>query len=234
MNKEYRSAGRVKKYGVCLNEKCEQYKQVQEILHGEMVCPACGQKLSPCGPPKKKKNYKPLLFGVAGVLVVAIVVCLIALSGVETEEPETPILTDSVSVDTITITHTETRVDTVKIERTVEKETTPTTQETTTTTTVTTKTTGNTTGSGTLKLSYGQYTGAIRNGYPHGQGRLTYTTTRQINRNDVKGRTANAGEYIIGEFFNGFVVYGKHYDAEGNLLGSLNFGVGSEDSYESK
>jgi hypothetical protein len=125
-------------------------------------------------------------------------------------------------------------VDTVKIERTVEKETTPTTQETTTTTTVTTKTTGKTTGSGTLKLSYGQYTGAIHNGYPHGQGRLTYTTTRQINRNDVKGRTANAGEYIIGEFFNGFVVYGKHYDAEGNLLGSLNFGVGSEDSYESK
>jgi hypothetical protein len=30
------------------------------------------------------------------------------------------------------------------------------------------------------------------------------------------------------------VVYGKHYDSEGNLLESLNFGVGSESSYESK
>jgi hypothetical protein len=89
-------------------------------------------------------------------------------------------------------------------------------------------------GIGKLKLSYGRYMGAILNGYPHGLGRLTYTKTRQINRNDMKGRTANVGDYVIGEFFNGFVVYGKHYDSAGNLLGTLNFGVGSEDSYESK
>lgn len=94
-----------------------------------------------------------------------------------------------------------------------------------------TKTTSNT---GTLTLSYGKYNGAIKNGYPHGQGRLTYKTNRIINRNDPKGRTANPGDYVIGEFFNGFVVYGKHYNSAGELLESLNIGVGSESSYDSK
>ena len=34
-----RNSGRIKKYGVCLNDKCEKYKQVQEVVHGEMICP---------------------------------------------------------------------------------------------------------------------------------------------------------------------------------------------------
>ena len=88
--------------------------------------------------------------------------------------------------------------------------------------------------SGNLSLSYGKYSGSIKNGYAHGQGRLVYTTSRVINRNDPKKRTANSGDYVIGEFYNGFVVYGKHYDSSGNLLESLTFGVGAEDSYESK
>ena len=50
----------------------------------------------------------------------------------------------------------------------------------------------------------------------------------------MKNRQAKPGDYIIGEFFNGFVVYGKLYDSNGNMLGSLNFGVSNEDSYESK
>lgn len=88
--------------------------------------------------------------------------------------------------------------------------------------------------SGKLSLSYGNYNGSIKRGYAHGQGRLVYTTYRVINRNDPKKRTANPGDYVIGEFYNGFVVYGKHYDSSGNLLESLTFGVGAEDRYESK
>lgn len=88
--------------------------------------------------------------------------------------------------------------------------------------------------SGKLSLSYGNYSGSIKKGYAHGQGSLVYTTNRVINRNDPKKRTANPGDYVIGEFYNGFVVYGKHYDSSGNLLESLTFGVGSEDSFESK
>lgn len=237
-----RNTGRIKKYGVCLNEKCENYKVPQEILHGDLECPICHKKLSPCAPPKNKKSKKPV-FTVAAIAVLAVIIgCLLAFSGGGTKtEPEVvPADTlEAPKADTVTVVKTDTvvkadtvyQVDTVKVETVIEKEVIPVSKTKTTTTTQTTKAT---TSSGTLRLSYGTYTGATKRGYPHGQGRLTYSTTRQINRNDVKGRTANAGDYVIGEFYNGFVVYGKHYDAEGNLLGSLNFGVGAEDSYDAK
>lgn len=244
-----RNSGRIKKYGVCLNDKCAKYKEVQEIVHGDMECPCCKKKLSPCAPPKKKKAVsKQIVFVVFAIIILA----ALGVGGYFLfKTPESPISTeigedtvvveeevpvdvyDSIAdIDTVTITNIETRVDTVKIEKTTEIEKTPTLTTTKTTTVKTSTSTG--ASSGTIRLSYGTYTGAIKNGYPHGQGKLTYTKSRQINKNDMKGRVANSGEYIIGEFFNGFVVYGKHYDSDGNLLGSLNFGVGSEDSYESK
>lgn len=79
--------------------------------------------------------------------------------------------------------------------------------------------------SGTLRLSYGTYTGQIKNGYPNGQGRLKYSTSRQINKYDSKGRMANSGDVVQGTFVNGFITIGKHYDASGNLIESLNIGT---------
>ena len=240
-----RPTGRIKKYGVCLNDKCEDYKQIKEILHGESECPSCHKRLSPCAPPKKKNN-KLLIGIIAGVVaVLAIVGAIIAFSGNDEEViiPNTDSIvgdtadmaTDTLSVlktDTVTLVDTLLRVDTVKVETKVETETTPTATKTTTTTKTTSKSYGST--SGSMTLSYGKYTGATKNGYAHGQGRLTYTTSRVINRNDPKGRKANAGDYVIGEFFNGFVVYGKHYNASCELVDSLTFGVCSESSYDSK
>ncbi|MGN1173577.1 MAG: hypothetical protein ACI4SO_07300, partial [Muribaculaceae bacterium] len=48
---------------------------------------------------------------------------------------------------------------------------------------------------GNISLSYGNYNGGIKGGYPHGQGTLYYTSSRVINKYDPKGRTANAGDY---------------------------------------
>ena len=79
--------------------------------------------------------------------------------------------------------------------------------------------------SGTLNLSYGKYTGQIKNGYPNGQGRLVYSRSRQINKYDSKGRTAQPGESVQGTFVNGFITIGKHYDASGNLIENLNIGT---------
>lgn len=78
---------------------------------------------------------------------------------------------------------------------------------------------------GSLRLSYGTYTGQIKNGYPNGQGRLKYSTSRQINKYDSKGRMANPGDVVQGTFVNGFITIGKHYDASGNLIESLNIGT---------
>ena len=232
---------------------CSKANKIQIITDddAELICPECGEpvELVKDEPqPEALKGSKKKMFACIAVAILAIAIiigCVIAFSGGK-ETPKgkedagvvkdstkvvTPPVADSVNVKT----------DTVVVRDTIVKNNTTTISEKTSTKTVVSTTSpvrssqpANTSGSGTLRLSYGTYTGATKNGYPHGQGRLTYTTTRQINRNDAKGRTANAGDYVIGEFYNGFVVYGKHYDSAGNLLGSLNIGVGNETSYESK
>jgi len=82
-------------------------------------------------------------------------------------------------------------------------------------------------------LSYGKYTGEVKNGYPNGQGRLVYTKARQINRNDPKGRMANPGDVVQGTFVNGFFTIGKHFDSAGNFIENINVGV-VDGQYESK
>ena len=235
------------KYGICLNDECPKCKEreVQQIpMRKDFVCVECGKELREC-PPPRRNNKKPLFFIVAIILLVAIVSVLFALLHGNSEESGETIKNDSISLldsmnsarslkpDTVVVRDTIVERDTI-----VQNNTTTISEKTSTKTVVSTtapsKSTASNSGSKTLRLSYGTYSGATKNGYPHGQGRLTYNSTRQINRNDPKGRTANAGDYVIGEFYNGFVVYGKHYDSAGNLLESLNIGVGSENSYESK
>jgi hypothetical protein len=233
------------KYGICLNDECEKCKskEVQQVpMRKELVCEVCGKELRECPPPKKGNKVPLIIGGTVVALAVIIGIGFLAFgNSTSKEEPATaPVTTDSIATTDSTKA--------APVEAEAEKDTTveeaapiqnpePTTKQQTSAVKKPAKQSIPTSAqpsSGTLRLSYGKYSGAIKNGYPHGQGRLTYTTSRQINRNDAKGRTANAGDYVIGEFYNGFVVYGKHYDSAGNLIGSLNFGVGSESSYESK
>ena len=212
-------------YGICLNDECEMCKDktIQKIaLRKDLVCESCGRELRECPPPKPpKKTWLYVL--IALILIGAIVGCIIVFSGNDTptdpdlgEWPDTTMTEPIVpaKTDTVFVYDTIVRTDTVVVQDVVKPS----------------KPSSN----GSLNLSYGTYKGETRNGYPHGQGRLTYSTSRQINKNDMKGRVANKGDYVVGEFYNGFVVYGKHYDANGNLIGSLNFGIGQESSYDSK
>ena len=80
-------------------------------------------------------------------------------------------------------------------------------------------------GTGTLNLSYGTYTGKIKNGKPHGEGRLVYTKEHVINSHDIKKRTAKPGESVQGQFVNGEITIGKHFKSNGSLIQALNFGV---------
>ena len=210
-----RSGNERLKYGICLNDECSKCKskEVQSFpMRKELICTECGSELRECPPPKKKK-ISPIAIIAAAVVAIAAVVLIFLSLGTQGDggggEPfqEPPIDTTEV-VDPPTPTPIPTP----------EPTPTPTPKP----------------GSGDLKLSYGVYSGAVKNGYPHGQGKLTYTKARVIHRSDMKAREAQPGNYIIGEFHNGFVVYGKLYDASGNLLSSLNFGVGNESSYESK
>ena len=78
---------------------------------------------------------------------------------------------------------------------------------------------------GPLNLPYGTYTGKIKNGKPHGEGRLVYTKEHIINSHDIKKRTAKPGESVQGQFVNGEITIGKHFKSNGSLIQALNFGV---------
>lgn len=233
------------KYGICLNDECSlcKSKEVQQVsMRKELVCSECGKELRECPPPKKKG--KGLLYAVIGVVIVALAIaCIFLLGGDKSDKPEHEIAIDTCAVepvsepkDTIAIkpevdSVKEMRPDTVYVEKpvVVEKQVIvekPAQQRPTVSAPAKT--------GGSLTLSYGKYSGDMKNGYPHGQGRLTYTSSRQINRNDSKKRMANSGDYVAGEFFNGFFINGKHYSSTGDLIETIMVGVGSEDSYESK
>lgn len=68
------------------------------------------------------------------------------------------------------------------------------------------------------------FTGTLKGGMPHGQGRLTFKRMQRIDSHDEKSRTANSGDYIIGEWYNGHLVFGTLYNKEGVVLTSINLG----------
>lgn len=209
--------------GICKNVgACALANKVQIITDddADFICPECGEELQEYKeeePVKRPKSKLPLVIGSAVVLAAVVAACLLLFTN-KPAQPERKIADES--VNTVSSEPAVVESEQEAEEKAAED--------------VTTNPTPPNPANGSLRLSYGTYVGDIKNGYPHGQGRLTYSTARQINRNDVKGRTANAGDYVIGEFFNGFVVYGKLYNSKGELLGSLNFGVGPESNYESK
>ena len=69
--------------------------------------------------------------------------------------------------------------------------------------------------SGTLRLSYGVWKGGIRNGKPHGEGRLTFTREHR-----VEGCQAvpKAGYYIEGFCENGILSQGYLFDESGQEI----------------
>jgi len=76
----------------------------------------------------------------------------------------------------------------------------------------------------THSLSYGKWSGEWKGGKPHGMGTMTYTKSHLIDTRDQQKRTAQAGDYIIGEFYEGKLVQGRWYDASNNIKGSIIIG----------
>ena len=66
-----KSERRIQKYGKCMNEKCENYRQALPVT-GEMVCPKCKMKLIECPPPPPPKHIWKYVAG--GCLALAVCV----------------------------------------------------------------------------------------------------------------------------------------------------------------
>ena len=222
------------RYGICLNDNCQKCKnkEVQQVsVRKDFVCEECGKPLRECPPPKSGPN-KMVIAAIAAVIVIAVGVgCFLGFSGGDTPE-STPV--DSLNVqsdslsqssDTVTVVRTDTikQIDTVTIEKTVEKVETPKTTKTTTTTTKTSKASGSTKGS--VNLGYAKFTGTVSGGKPNGQGTMRFTSSHVIDSRDPKGRVADAGDYVIGEWVSGKLVQGRWYGSDNNVKGSIIIGM---------
>lgn len=73
-------------------------------------------------------------------------------------------------------------------------------------------------GTATMDLGYGSYTGVVRNGKPHGKGRIVFRSSYSDN---LRGYSAEAGDYIEGYFTNGKLDQGTLFKNDGTRIKSV-------------
>lgn len=205
--------------GVCHNyEGCDMAseKVVQEVEKSNFVCQECGKPLYPVKQqpqPWWKKHQRELTLG-AGVLIIGggITGGILAFSGDKEEPAKEPVKVDTTQVDT-------TKVDSpvvvqppvvdppvegpqggVKqpgggggVKQPVSGDPAPSTSK---------------------NLGYGKYEGAMKNGQPHGNGTIYYTTRHQVVPS--KDIYAESGDYVTGSFRDGKLVSGQLHRKDGN------------------
>ena len=211
------------RYGICLNETCSKAKskEVQQIAaRKEFVCEECGKPLREC-PPPKKGNKTPIVV-VTVVLVVALIAAFFIFSGGESKQLTEPQLatkdSDIVKVEKDTIGISEVKKDEPvvepmkeekpKVEKTAGKQAKPATSS-----------------SNSKNLGYATFKGNLKNGQPNDvNGRLIFKTSHVIDSRDPKGRVAEAGDYVIGEFSEGHLVQGIWYGSDNTVKGSIIIG----------
>ena len=218
------------RYGICLNDNCEKCKskEVQEIpARKDFVCqnPECGKPLRECPPPKKGGNMK-LIGIIAGVVVVAAIIGgIIAFSGSPEETPAPapkPIPTVKENTDSIKAAQEAAEIQRIKdslnavaaaeaakkqqSEKKVEPTPTPPQPKPV---------------SGSKNLGYATFKGSWPNDV---NGRMVFKTSHVIDSRDPKGRVADAGDYVIGEWADGHLVQGIWYGADNQVKGSVIIG----------
>lgn len=179
-------------------------------------CDTCGAELSwETIDVKKPLNIKLIAAIAAGVLVIGAVVFFIMRPSSAVEEVVEPI--------EVVQTPPEVAPEPVVVEEEPEVTTAPEPVKPAEPAPVFTKAPATTSGGSapkgtqTLTVNGNTYKGEVQNGKPHGLGTMYYKNATQISPKDLKKRMADSGDYLTGEFFEGNVVSGKQYDAEGNV-----------------
>lgn len=249
--------GICKNVGLCNNANSHKTIIINDD-NEEFVCPDCGEPLEPVNEEEENKpsngNNRTLLIGIVAAVVIIGGILFAVFSGGDESTPatkEAPVAT--VDSDSIAKANADAELQKEKARadslakvaedaQAKSQQAAPVAQPTTKTAAKPTsnrkaeapKPQAKASSNGKLRLSYGTYSGDMKDGYPDGMGRLTYTSSRQINRYDSKKRMASPGDYVIGEFVRGFFVHGKHFDSDGNLIETLIIGASVGSNYESK
>ena len=218
------------RYGICLNDNCEKCKskEVQEIpARKDFVCqnPECGKPLRECPPPKKGSNGK-LIGIIAGVVaLLAIIVGIIAFSGGDESNPTTeptavaPVDSDSIKAAQIAAENQRLKDSlAAAVATNAKKQEVPAAKPATPSAPATPKPAAT---SGSKNLGYATFRGSWPNDV---NGRMVFKTSHVIDSRDPKGRVADAGDYVIGEWSDGHLVQGIWYGADNQVKGSVIIG----------
>lgn len=167
-------------------------------------CPVCGEKLTPV-----KTGVPKWVWLVGAAVVSAIIITVICLAmGGESEKGEQA-SEPTVATDTIAVPSTDSIVVQAATTEPTEEEQPTMAKKKALKSDIAQPISSE--ASGVHKLSYGTWKGGWKNGMPHGNGTLTYSVTTVIDNRDSKGRTAQPGEYVIGEWDNGHLVQGRWF-----------------------
>ncbi len=196
------------RYGVCLNDQCEKCKakEVQELpARKEFVCSECGKPLREC-PPPKKKSFTWLYALIAVILLGGGVGGYFAFSGNDSkpaapvpvkEQPDTVVTEKPAEVtDSAVVEKEEVAVPA----KPVVKEPAPVPAE-----------------PQGIRVKGGIYTGKTKNGYPHGNGSIEFTS-EVVFQTSAGPLTIYKGERVTGQFNMGMLILGNLYQTGGNSV----------------
>ena len=225
---------------ICRNEDCTMFNQPQEVEKSEMVCPECGDPVIPFDGGKKPNWFKE-----NGKLVGLIAAALIVLvgggfgifkacsSGDNTNQTPKEIDTvqvDSAAKDTANVDSASESINNAQRE----KDSLQRVADSLASQVEKAKQENNTvkqpkqqpTASNKKDLGYAVFVGKFKNGKPNDvNGRLTFKSSHTIDSRDPKGRIAEPGDYVIGEFVDGRLVQGIWYDSKNVVKGSIIIGM---------
>jgi len=233
------------RYGICLNENCDKCKskEVQEIpTRKEFICqnPECGKPLRECPPPKKGISKQVFLGILAALLVVGGVVAYLLFGGKEKESLSKPKPAVVATIDSDSILAAQQADEQIAMKqkqdslqavadslariteeaRLAEEKAKEKAQSTPAPAKPVMPTTPRTS-SGSKDLGYATFKGTWPNDV---NGRMIFKTSHVIDNRDPKGRIAEAGDYVIGEFSEGHLVQGIWYGADNVVKGSVIIG----------
>lgn len=217
------------RYGICLNDNCEKCKskEVQEIpARKDFVCqnPDCGKPLRECPPPKKSNNMKLIGIIAAAVVILGGIGAAIAFSGSGEETPKqepvtvAPVDNDSIKAAQMAAENQRLKDSLAAVEAAnAKKQEQPAEKPAAAPAPKPTKPAA----SGSKNLGYATFKGSWPNDV---NGRMVFTSSHVIDSKDPKGRVAEAGDYVIGEWADGHLVQGIWYGSDNQVKGSVIIG----------
>ena len=212
--------------GMCRNEDCEMCDQIQEAEKSYFKCEKCGKDLIPFGNKTSEPGGEPnkkLIGIVAGaVVVLAIIGGVIALGGSGEEAPKqepvavAPVDSDSIKAAKMAAENQKLKDSLAAVEAANAKK-----QKAPAAKPAAPAAPKPAASGGSKNLGYATFKGSWPNDV---NGRMVFKTSHVIDSKDPKGRVAEAGDYVIGEWADGHLVQGIWYGSDNQVKGSVIIG----------